>query len=250
MSTDTLVSVITPVFNMERTINQAIESVRAQTLTDWEMLIIDDGSTDQSRPLIREAAALDQRIQTVFLGRNLGAAAARNAGIKRAKGRYLAFLDGDDFWMPEKLERQIDWMQSQTTALSFTAYEHMNTDGLRTGRIIGAPQEMAYEDLLKGNQIGCSTVMLDASITGRVQMPRQPHEDYLTWLSILKRGNRANGLNEVLTLYRKTRGLLTANRLQCAKWTWQIYRQHEKLSLPKAVYCFAHYAIGGIRKNH
>jgi len=244
-----LITVITPVHNAEKTVFKTIDSVKAQTYSFWELIIIDDGSTDNSLPIIKKIAAREPRIHCIQMKSNLGVAAARNEGLKQAQGNYVAFLDADDLWMPDKLEKQLQFMEENEAALSYTAYNIIKNNGTPTGIQIPAPPSLDYKDLLKGNLIACCTVMVDLEQTGLLQMPLHPHEDYLTWLNILKQGYKACGLNEVLSSYRRSKGGLTSNKIKSAAWTWGILRKQEKLSLPITIWYFLHYAGRGIRKH-
>ncbi len=246
---DFLVSVIVPCYNGVRTLEETVQSVLHQTYGEWELLIVDDGSTDESAELIRQLAHEDQRIRPVFLQRNGGVAAARNAGLDRARGRLVAFLDADDIWEPDKLEQQVSHMGITGAAFAFTAYGLMDREGNRSGRMVRAREQIRYTELLKGNQIGCSTVMLDLARLGPVRMPEGHHEDYLLWLQILKDGWIAHGLSRPLTVYRKDARSLSGNKWRAARWTWEVYRVHQRLSLPQSLWFFAHYAIRGVLKS-
>nr|WP_255209662.1 glycosyltransferase family 2 protein [Geobacillus kaustophilus] len=244
-----LVSIITPVYNAEDHIKTTVYSVINQTYKNWEMLLINDCSTDNSERIILDLVKKDQRLRYLKLEKNSGVAIARNKGIENAKGKYIAFLDADDVWLPNKLSTQIDFMKKYDVSFSFTSYELIDMYGKKLNKIINVPKEISYEELLKGNIIGCFTVIYDKDRIGTINMPSVKHEDYVTWLSILKKGHRAYGINEILGYYRKTTTSLTRNKLKSAIWTWNIYRKSEKLSLAKSTYYFANYIIKGIIKH-
>lgn len=242
-----LISVVTPVWNARATLEATLASVRAQSLGDWEHLLIDDGSADGSEALIAAAADADPRVRALSTGANRGAGVARNLGIRAARGRYIAFLDADDRWRPEKLERQIGFMAEGGHAFSFTAYRRVDAAGRPLGRV-GAPPSVTRAELLRRNVIGCLTAVYDARALGRVEMPEaRRRQDYGLWLALLARIPAAHGLDEVLADYRVARGSLSGNKLVAARDTWALYRGPAGLSAPRAAWCFARYAALGIR---
>lgn len=245
-----LVSIITPVYNAERYIKQAIDSVISQTYESWELILVDDCSQDSSRLIIEEYSKLEKRINFISLKNNKGVATARNAGIQLAKGKYIAFLDSDDLWLPQKLERQISFMYKQNASMSFTAYELINEYGEKLNKIVDVPAFVDYRGLLKGNVIGCSTVMIDREKINNFQFPILKHEDYVAWLKLLKNNLSACGLNEVLVYYRKVNNSLSANKFKSAKWVWNIYKNIEELPYITCCYYFINYAIRGILKHY
>jgi teichuronic acid biosynthesis glycosyltransferase TuaG len=243
------VSVITPVWNAEATLGQTVASVQAQSFADWEMLIVDDGSTDASLALARALAAQDPRIRVLAQEANAGAAAARNRGIREAAGRFIAFLDADDLWRPEKLARQLAFMRGGGHPLTFTAYRRIAADGRALGTV-RAPARVSRDELLKGNVIGCLTAVYDTRAFGKVEMPEIPRrQDYGLWLALLRRTPCACGLPQVLADYRVRRGSLSADKLAAARATWALYREVERLPWASAAYYFAHYAAGGVAKR-
>jgi teichuronic acid biosynthesis glycosyltransferase TuaG len=245
-----LVSVITPTYNAERHILETIRSVQSQTYLNWEMLIVDDCSRDNTITIITEQAEKDERIKLVRLSENSGAAVARNTALKKAKGKYVAFLDSDDLWFPEKLTTQVSYMQEKNIAFSYTSYQIINEDGLDANKVVKVPPSINYSGLLKNTIIGCLTVMLDTEKLGIVQMPNiRTRQDTALWLSILKKGIIAYGISEPLSKYRKVNGSISSNKLKMAKQNWKMYREIESLSIARSSWCFVNYAFNAFKKS-
>ncbi|AZV69029.1 glycosyltransferase family 2 protein [Bacillus cereus] len=245
-----MISIVIPSYNASSFIKETIQSVQSQTYTNWEMIIIDDVSKDNTRELIKEEIKKDGRIQLIELQKNGGAAIARNIGINNAKGKYVAFLDSDDLWLPEKLEKQLEFMQNNDIAFSFTSYQIINQDGTLTDKVVHVPEKINYNGLLKNTIIGCLTVMLDIEKLGRVQMPNiRTRQDTATWLKILRQGHYAYGLDEVLSKYRKVENSISSKKFKMAKMNWKLYREIEELSIPKSAWCFINYALNGVVKH-
>ena len=243
-----LISVITPAYNAERFIGEAIESVQKQTYANWEMVIVDDCSTDGTVRIVEEYRKKDPRIKLYRLEKNSGSAVARNTAMEHAKGRYIAFLDSDDRWLPEKLEKQLKFMQEKDIAFSFTTYVRMLEDGTRTRALSNTPEVVGYDDLMKRCVIGCLTVMLDRDKIGHLKMVNiRTRQDYVYWLTITKKGFLAYGLPEVLAEYRLVDNSISSNKWKAAKRNWYVFRKIEKQSLLKSIWYFAHYAILSIR---
>lgn len=244
---DPLVSVIVPVFNAGAVLERAAASVIAQDMADWELLLIDDGSGDASAQVIEHLAAHDPRIRGLRQGRNTGAAAARNAGLDAARGRYIAFLDADDAWLPQKLRLQLAYMQAQGAALSYTGFWRMTGAGQFR---VHVPARVDRTALLRHNVIGCLTAIYDRSALGSVPMPdfARSH-DYALWLDILSRCDFAAGLDEPLALYFRSRGSLTSSRLKSLAGTWEIYRVHQKLTRRASAGNLAGHVLGRYRKR-
>lgn len=239
-----LISVITPAYNAERFIGEAIESVQQQTYANWEMVIVDDCSTDGTMRIVEEYRKKDPRIKLYRLEKNSGSAVARNTAMEHAKGRYIAFLDSDDRWLPEKLEKQLKFMQEKDIAFSFTTYVRMLEDGTRTRALSNTPEVVGYDDLMKRCVIGCLTVMLDRDKIGHLKMVNiRTRQDYVYWLTITKKGFLAYGLPEVLAEYRLVDNSISSNKWKAAKRNWYVFRKIEKQSLLKSIWYFAHYAI-------
>lgn len=243
------VSIITPTFNSERFIRETIKSVQRQTVTDWEMLIVDDCSTDNTLSVINEFSASDPRIKVISLSTNSGAAVARNTAISVATGSYIAFLDADDLWLPTKLEKQLCFM-TDGIDMSYTAYEIINHNGDPIGKVIDGhgPHMVRYSDMLrKRATVGCSTVMLNRENLSKFRMPLlRTGQDYGLWLQILKDGHNAYRLGDVLTQYRIVPGSISRNKFKKARRQWQIYRSLEECSLLPSCWYFLHYAFRAV----
>jgi len=247
---DEIVSIITPLFNSATFIEETIESVISQTYNDWEMIIIDDCSNDGSLELVKDIAKDDLRIRLISLKNNLGPSNARNEGIKQACGRYIAFLDSDDLWHKDKLEKQIIFMQKNEYAFTFTGYEKIDEKGKKIGNILPFKGQVTYHDLLKSNHIGCLTAMIDLKILGyKMYMPDiKKRQDQGLWLEILKEIDKAYCLNKVLGKYRIRKDSISINKIANIKFQWQLYRELEKLSIIQSFYYMLWYAYYGIRK--
>lgn len=244
------VSIITPLYNGARFIAETMLSVIGQTYTDWEMIIVDDCSEDQPEHIISPYAKKDERIKLFRLEKNSGAAAARNMALGRATGRFIAFLDGDDTWKPEKLQWQIGMMDKMGWAFSFCSYEIMDHTGKKTGKIIHAPSSIDYRHYLRDTVIGCLTVIIDRKKTGTFEMPliRSSH-DMALWLELMKRGFEAHGIDEVMASYRLVSSSNTANKFRAAGDVWHVYREIEQLSLLFSLYNFAGYIYHALMKR-
>ena len=242
-----LVSIITPSYNSSKFIEECVNSVLLQSYSNWELLIVDDFSDDNSKELLLSLEKKDERIKVTFLDNNIGAAKARNVAIRQARGKYIAFLDSDDFWKKNKLEKQIKFMEKEDIAFSFTAYNPMSEDGSISFPAIKAPYKIDYFAYLKNTIIGCLTVVIDKEKVGDFEMPiiKSSH-DMALWLLIMKRGFDAYGLNESLAKYRIVSTSNTANKWRAAYDVWKIYRQFEKLSFFYSIWCFLNYAFNAI----
>jgi teichuronic acid biosynthesis glycosyltransferase TuaG len=210
-----LVSIVSPGYNSARFYPDVIESVRAQTYADWELLVvIDEGTKDNTAELINGWNAKDPRIKLVRVPQGRGLALARNYAMSVAEGQYIAFLDSDDMWMPKKLESQLAFMKKNNLTISCTSFRRVSEDLSKTGHLIPVPNEITYETLLVNNVMGCLTVMFDQRATGLQKFQETKHEDYLLWLSILKKGHQGGGLNEDLARYRIVKNSRSANKLE------------------------------------
>lgn len=241
---DGLVSIITPVYNSEKYIHDTISSVIDQTYKNFEMLLIDDCSTDNSEKVIRSFAKVDSRIKYFKLEKNSGAAISRNIGLEKAKGRYVAFLDSDDLWKPNKLEKQINLITNKGVAFVFTSYRYFYDKNNITLKVARAPKKIDYNGLLKNTLIGCSTVMIDRHVIGDFRMTNvRKGQDTATWLRLLREVDYAYGIYDDLVMYRVVHGSLSNNKLTALKRTWNTYRNIEKLPMLKACYVFVFYVV-------
>jgi teichuronic acid biosynthesis glycosyltransferase TuaG len=245
-----LVSIITPSYNSAKFIDETIKSVQAQTYQEWEMIIVDDASTDKSVEVITQLIQDDDRIKCIELQQNIGAAMARNKALEVANGKFIAFLDSDDLWLPNKLKCQLDFMQTNNYSFTFTAYTPFSEDGKEEYSSIEVPQCIDYNGYCKNTIIGCLTVIINREVTGDFRMKdiRSSH-DMALWLEVMDRGFDAYGLNEVLAKYRLVKSSNTAKKYKAAKEVWDVYRKVEHISLLKSTYFFMHYAYNAIRKR-
>lgn len=245
-----LVSIITPVYNAERFLSETIKSVKNQTYENWELLLVDDCSKDNSVSIIKEFQKNDHRIKYIKLEKNSGASVTRNTGIKNAKGRFIAFVDSDDIWESNKLEIQIKYMLDKKLGFTFTSYRYMKENGTKTNKIAKAPNKINYNGLLKNTIIGCSTVVIDRKIIGDFLMPLvKKGQDTATWLMILRSQKYAYGIEEVLVDYRLVGNSLSSNKIKALKRTWNTYRNVEKLNIFKCTYVFGFYVFNAIKKR-
>ena len=244
-----LVSIITPNYNSEKFIKDTIESVLNQTYSNWELIIIDDVSTDNSFDIAKEYEKKDKRIKAIRLSKNSGAAIARNRGIEVAKGRFIAFLDSDDLWKKYKLEKQIKFMKENQYAFTYTGYQLIDEENNLLNKYFFPPKKVSYFDMLKTCSIGCLTAMYDTQMIGKIYMPLiKKGQDYATWLKILKKVDFAYGLEESLAIYRIRRGSISRNKFRAIKFQWKIYREVEKLGVVKSMYYMCHYIYYGIKR--
>lgn len=245
-----LVSVITPVYNAERYLAETIQSVLDQSYVNFEYILVDDCSPDKSYEIIEQFQEQDKRIRYIKLEENSGAAVARNCGLENANGRVIAFLDSDDKWYPEKLKKQISYMQKNDVAFTYTKFEMINDDGSLKTAAARLPRKLNYKGLLKNTAIACSTVVIDKNIIGDFQMPLvRKGQDTATWLKILRNHDYAYLINETLNQYRSVEGSLSSNKFLALKRTWNTYKNLEKLPLPKALYYFTHSVFNAILRR-
>ena len=246
-----LVSIITPAYNCENYISESIDSVLSQTYGNWEMIIVNDKSTDKTREIIENYTKLDSRINLINLEENSGAAVARNTALDAAKGRYIAFLDSDDRWKSNKLEKQLDFMKKNGYGFTFTGYEYILDQNNNSQKLFQVPLSLNYSQALKNTVIGCLTVVIDKELIGDFRMPLiRRGQDNLTWLMILKKGFQAFGLNENLAEYRKVEGSLSNNKVKAMKRQWHNYRKVIKLPLHKCLYYYFFYAFNNVKKYY
>lgn len=243
-----LVSIIMPNYNSAEYIVKTIESVLAQTYQNWELIIVDDCSTDSSVELVKNIE--DSRIRLLFNDENSGAARSRNRAIEAANGRWIAFLDSDDLWVPTKLMQHVKFMLESGAAFSFTDYTVIDSKESVVSEFVPNKGVYDYNTILKHCYIGCSTAIYDAEKLGKVYMPEaaEKREDFACWLSILRKGEYAVCLHQSLTTYRLHTKSVSSNKLRMVKYQWNVYRKVEKLSFLKSVYYMMHWAIKGFLK--
>ncbi|QKV67516.1 glycosyltransferase [Streptomyces harbinensis] len=253
-----LVSVVMPVYNSAATLGASIRSVLTQTHSDLELLVTDDASSDDSMEMLRDFARQDERILPESAPSQGGAGRARNLAISRARGSYIAFLDSDDMWLPEKLERQLDFAASTNSSLAFTSYykvdadyEGESTDFVPNGRVVRAREHVDYQAMLVQDHIGALTAMYNRTVLGTRLMPEMPkRQDYALWLSIMRDGVDARALPEPLAVYRAHRpGSLSSNKLSLVPYNWSLYREHERLSIPRSTRALAGAVWHSLRKS-
>lgn len=240
-----MISIVTATYNSKDDIIQTYESIKNQTTSDWEWLVTDDCSLDETYAKLNEISSYDKRVKIFKNAMNSGAAVARNNSIMHATGDFIAFLDSDDIWVSNKLELQLKFMGSEID-FSFTSYELIDQYGRPSNKIVDNHKKISfnYEDMLrKKATLGCSTVILRRCAFDELSMPLiRTGQDYATWLKLLKTGKNAYKLNKVLTHYRIRPDSISRNKIKKAMRQWEIYRNIEQLSLKKSLVCFYLYA--------
>lgn len=249
---DDLVSIITPLYNGERFVRQTIESVLGQTYARWEMIIVNDGSKDNSEQIALSYAAKDTRIK-VFSQSNSGSASARNRGIREATGRYMVFLDADDYWDNTFLEEQLHFMRDKDAKIVCASCRRVNEEGKEILRPLIVPEKVGYTDLLKTCSLPCLTTMIDRKELQNVYFHeelRSLRDDYVLWLSLIKQAHYAFGNPKVLASYRLSSQAATANKRKMIRPQFLVYYRVEKLGFVRSVYYLAQWAVRGFLKYH
>ena len=246
------VSIIMPVYNSEWFISAAITSVLEQSFTDWELIVVDDCSTDDSTAIALAFADRDPRLKVHINKTNQGVAAARNTGVAVSRGEWIAFLDCDDIWRKEKLEKQLALAEKSGAGLIYSSYSlFMSNADIKMRKNYRVPASITYASMLRENYIGCSTVLVRKDLLEGHSFSRSiHHEDYALWLELLKSGVRAAGCREVLVDWRITSNSRSANKINAAKGRWYIFRKVERLPLHTAISCMAIYAFRGVLKRY
>ncbi|WP_019882518.1 MULTISPECIES: glycosyltransferase family 2 protein [unclassified Methylophilus] len=241
------VSIICPVYNSELFLNETIDSVINQSFIDWELILIDDYSTDSSKLIIESTHNIDNRIKFVSLDRNSGPAIARNKGIEIAGGEYIAFIDSDDIWHPLKLEKQIKFMESEGYLFNCSQFIAFNKD---SAYIRNVPRLLNYKKLLLSNPIGLSTAIYNCKHLGKHYFENVGHEDYLYWLTFFESKKiECFTLQQPLVKYRLRPNSVSKNKFKAALWTWALYRKNLKLSRLTSAAYFLAYVIKSITKR-
>lgn len=246
-----LVSIIIPVYNASKFLDDTIATIKNQTYTNWEAIFVDDCSKDDSLKIIEKDAKDDKRIKLIKNKINSGAAVSRNNGIETANGRYICFLDADDKWEKDKLKKQIRFMKNKKCVFSFTGYQFADENCVPNGKIVHVPEKINYKQALKNTTIWTSTVMLDMNVLNKneIYMPNVKSEDSACWWKILKKVDFAYGLNEILSYYRRTSTSLSANKIKAIRRIWFLYRKQERLNIFTSLYNFCFWALNAVRRR-
>lgn len=233
-----LVSIITPLYNSEKFIEETIESVLRQTYNNWEMIIVDDCSTDLGPDIVKKYSQNDLRIKYIKMEKNSGAALCRNKAIELSKGEFIAFLDSDDLWKEKKLEKQVKFMKDNQYFISFHEYEEIDENGKRLNIKIEAPKKpVTYRKYLLTNPIGCLSGMYSVKKIGKIYMPLlKKRQDTGFWLKILSTGEKAYSLKENLGFYRVRKNSLSFKKSDLLKYHWILYRKEEKLTVLESLF--------------
>ncbi|MDT2817396.1 glycosyltransferase family 2 protein [Vagococcus lutrae] len=243
-----LVTIIMPVYNSEKYLEKSLSSVLNQTYQDFELIVINDGSSDGSLSIIQSFKKIDKRIKLYDLDRNRGISFARNIGIKNSKGKYIAFIDSDDKWKPNKLQTQIEFMKKNNIKFSYTNLNIIDNLGHHIGERISSKKEVTYSELVKKNYFGCSSVVIDAKVLKNYTFKNIKHEDYALWLEILRKEKIVgHNLEEKLCDYRVHDDSISSNKLKSMLWVWNIFRKSEKYSLFTSLILFNRYILFKIK---
>lgn len=244
MMEEELVSIVTPTYNCAKFIGETIDSVIKQNYQNWEMIIVDDASKDNTEEIVKNYK--DKRINYIRLEENSGAAVARNTAMEKAKGKYIAFLDSDDLWMPDKLEKQIEFMKKNKFNITATAYEQIDEAGMNLNKVIHTKEKVNYNGVLLSCPIGNSTVMYNVENLGKFEVPniRKRNDDAL-WLQMLKKEEYIYGMEDVLMKYRIRSNSISSKKIDLVKYHWYLYRNIEHLSVIRSVF---HIVVWGFIK--
>lgn len=224
-----LVSIITPTFNSEKYISDTIKSVQNQTYANWEMIIVDDCSSDQTTEIVEQAILTDRRVKLFKLEKNSGAGIARDTALQKASGKYIAFLDADDLWKPQKLEKQINFMISNELHFTFSFYECMDEEGNMLNRLVEAPKKLSYRQLFYCNYVGNLTGIYDANYFGKIQISSiRKRQDWMMWLTVLKKIKIGYPFAESLAIYRIRENSISASKLNLVQHNFKVYNSYHK----------------------
>ena len=247
---DIKVSIITPAYNSGKYIDETIQSVINQTHKNWEMIIVDDCSSDDTQLIVKEYASKDKRIKLISNKENYGVAISRNIGLKKAKGKYVAFIDSDDLWDKEKLKKQLVFMENNTIYFSFSSYQKFDSNSGKKEKVINVPLVITANEILENTIIGCLTVMINREKIGDFYMPNLNHmEDNATWYSILKKGYNAYGIQEILAYYREGTASLTSSKAKAALQQWRVYRDYFHFTVMQSVTYFVKWGYHAVIKH-
>ena len=246
MKKEELVSIIIPVYNAEKFIAETIENILEQTYQNYEIILVDDYSSDRSVEIIEKYKEKDKRIIIIKKKKNEGPALTRNRGIKQANGKYICFQDADDKWEKDKIEKQVKFMKKNKCAFSFTNYEFADQNCIPLGKKVIVPKTITYKQALKNTTISTITVMFDMTILTKkdIYMKNIKSEDTALWWKLLRtKVEKAYGIQNVFSYYRRTKGTLSSNKFEAIKRIWNLYRKEEKLNVFQSMHCFIFYAI-------
>lgn len=246
---EALVSIITPTFNSANYIAETIASVQNQTYSNWEMIIVDDGSSDETENIVALIIENDKRIQFYKLDQNSGPAVARNTAIEKAKGLFMTFIDADDIWFPTFIENSITTIKEQNVPFVFSSYRRANEalEFIYSDFIV--PQKVTYTDILKSNSISCLTAFVDIKSLGKKFMPLiRKRQDMGLWLQYLKMIPFAFGIQQPQAIYRIRENSLSRKKSDLIKYQWQFYRDVEQLNLLQSTYYMLHWMYRGFMK--
>lgn len=241
---DGLVSIIMPTYNCGKFIGETIDAILKQTYTNWEVIIVDDCSFDNTKEIVASYTEKDKRIKYYGFEVNSGAAKARTKAMELAKGEYIAFCDSDDLWLPKKLEKQLAFMKENGYAFSCTAYEKVDEEGLPLNRVIKTVEKVDYNRLLLDCPVGNSTVMYSVKKMGKFKVPniRKRNDDAL-WLQMLKKEKYIWGMPDILMKYRIRRNSISSNKWKLIRYHWILYREIEHLSIPRALFHIGYWGV-------
>lgn len=248
-----LISIIVPVYNAENFIEETMDCVLAQTYPEWELLLVEDCSSDDTVILIQQYMKKtgDSRVRLIRQPSNMGAARARNRGLKEANGRYVSYLDADDLWVPEKLERELAFMKEKDAAFAFTGYEFADESGKGMGKVVHVPETLTYRQALSNTTIFTTTVMFDLEKLPKEQleMPLIKSEDTALWFKVLRSGVTAYGLDENLVKYRRAGKSLSSNKLEALRRIWNLYRKAEGMNILSSAWHFCFWALRAVKRR-
>lgn len=244
-----VVTVIIPAYNAAQYIEETVKSVVNQTVTEWELIVVDDHSADETCEIVRQLAAGDRRIRLFCNEVNQGVAKTRNCALEQVRGQYVAFLDSDDIWYPDKLEKQLNLLKTECADFSYTSYRLVTAEENAWIGDYLVPEETSLKDMLGQNRIGCSTVLMRRELADRYRFSDEfYHEDYVLWLQMLRQGVKMVGLRDIMVDYRYSPVSRAGNKLASAMHRWQIYRGYLRLSWRQSVWYLLLYAVAGLKK--